>query len=129
LIKDEDIKQLTELFIEAVNRTDAIKTIAEQYRDRSMAIRIYDSKFHTGILIADGKLRSLTSLDIPTITVNIDKNTYWKVINTDNPDLQRIMLYKAFYTEQTITANTSDGDLLIHVENILKLFYEISKIV
>jgi len=126
MISDQDLVDLTELIISTANMLEAIKVIAEQYQDRSLGIQIYGSQYATGILIEHGKLRQLNTLKKPTVVVEIDKTAYWKILNTENADVQRVMLYRGYYTDQTVRVNALDGDVLLHMENILKLFYEIS---
>lgn len=128
MISDEDIQEILKLFIEVANGTNALDEIISDYMDRSLGIRIYDSKYSTGIMFDQGKLRSLKTLDRPTCIVTTDKNTFWKVINIGDPELQRLAIYTAFFTERTLELNSQDGDIQIHSENLIKIFSTISEV-
>jgi hypothetical protein len=129
MITDEDIKEIMNLFIGVANDTGALDEVVKDYQDRSLSIRIHDSAYNTGLIIQQGKIRALMTLDRPTCAISIDKNTFWKILNIDSPDLQRIAIYTAFYTERTIGLNSQDGDIQIHAENLIKIFTNISKVV
>ena len=128
MISDEDIKEILKLFIEVANGTNALEEIMSDYTDRSLGIRIHDSKYSTGIMFSQGKLRSLRTLDRPTCIVTTDKNTFWKIINIGDPNLQRFAIYTAFFTERTLELNSQDGDIQIHSENLIKIFSKIAEV-
>lgn len=128
MISDEDIQEILKLFIEVANGTNALDDIISDYTDRSLGIQIYDSKYSAGILFDQGKLRSLKTLDRPTCIVTTDKNTFWKVINIGDPELQRLAIYTAFFTERTLDLNSPDGDIQIHSENLIKIFSKIAEV-
>ncbi len=127
MISDENIKEIVGLFIEVANGTDALADVVKDYMDRSLGIRIYDSKYSTGIMFDRGKLRSLKTLDRPTCIVTMDKNTFWKILNIGDPNLQRLAIYTAFFTERTLELNSQDGDIQIHSENLIKIFSKIAE--
>lgn len=129
MITDDDIKEITELFIEVANDTDALNEVIDEYKERSLALKIHDSAYKTGFILQSGKIRSLRTLDRPTCLITTDKNTFWKIINQDDPDLQRLLIYTAFLTEKSLSFQTEDGDIQIHSENIIKIFSEISEMV
>ena len=128
MISDEDIKEILKLFIEVANGTNALEEIMSDYTDRSLGIRIHDSKYSMGIMFSQGKLRSLRTLDRPTCIVTTDKNTFWKIINIGDPNLQRLAIYTAFFTERTLELNSQDGDIQIHSENLIKIFSKIAEV-
>ncbi len=129
MITDEDIKEITELFIEVANDTDALSDVMDEYRERSLAFRIHDSAYKTGFIFQNGKIRALRTLDRPTCLVETDKNTFWKIINQDDPDLQRLLIYTAFLTERSLSLQSEDGDIQIHSENLIKIFSNIAEMV
>lgn len=128
MITDEDIKEVTELFISVANETGALDEVMEAYVDRSLAISIHDSAYKTGLLFKNGKIRSLKTLDRPTCLVTTDKNTFWKIVNEDDPELQQLLIYTAFLTERSLAFQTKDGDIQIHSENLIKIFSRIAEV-
>ena len=128
MITDEDIKEITELFIEVANDTGALSDVMDEYRERSLALKIHDSAYKTGFIFQNGKLRALRTLDRPTCLVETDKSTFWKIINQDDPDLQRLLIYTAFLTEKSLSFQTEDGDIQIHSENLIKIFSNIAEL-
>jgi len=128
MITDEDIKEITELFIEVANDTGALSEVMDEYKERSLALKIHDSAYKTGFILQNGKIRSLRSLDRPTCLVTCDKNTFWKIINQDDHELQRLLIYTAFLTERSLSFQTEDGDVQIHSENLIKIFTKIAEL-
>jgi hypothetical protein len=152
MISDEDIEEIVGLFIEVANATDALDEVMKDYQDRSLGIKIWDSRYNTGLILQNGRLRALKTLDRPTCVVTIDKNTFWKVLNLDKraveqpgdkdlpPDkrqqvihnrlaeLRRLTIYTAFFTERTIDLSSEDGDIQIHSENLIKIFSKIAEV-
>ena len=127
MITDNDVKEVTELFIEVANDTGALSEVMEEYKERSLALKIHDSAYKTGFIFQNGKLRALRTLDRPTCLVTTDKNTFWKIINQDDPDLQRLLIYTAFLTEKSLSLQSDDGDIQIHSENLIKIFSNIAE--
>ncbi|NIA10048.1 MAG: hypothetical protein GWP10_10050 [Nitrospiraceae bacterium] len=127
MITDDDIDEVVKLFIEVANGTDILKNVMDDYKNRSLGIRIYDSAYNTGFILQQGRIRAIRKLDMPTCIVTLDKATFWKVLNIDDPDLQRIAIYTAYYTERTLSLNSQDGDVQIHAENLIKIFTKISE--
>jgi len=128
MITDDDIKEITELFIEVANDTGALSEVMDEYKERSLALKIHDSAYKTGFIFQNGKLRALRSLDRPTCLVTTDKNTFWKIINQDDPKLQQLQIYTAFLTEKSLSFRTEDGDIQIHSENLIKIFSNIAEL-
>jgi len=128
MITDEDIKEITELFIEVANDTGALSEVMDEYKERSLALQIRDSAYKTGFILQNGKIRSLRTLDRPTCLVITDKSTFWKIINQDDPELQRLLIYTAFLTEKSLSFQTDDGDIQIHSENLIKIFTHIAEL-
>ena len=128
MISDQDMDELVKLFVDVANDTGALSDVTDDYQNRSLAIKIYDSAYNTGLMVARGKINMLRSLDRPTCTVSIDKETFWRLLNVDDNELQRIAIYKAFYTERTLQLSSSDGDTQIHAENLIKIFTNITRV-
>ncbi len=128
MISDQDVDDLVKIFVSVANDTGALKDVTDDYQNRSLGIKIHDSAYNTGLLVHSGKITLLRTLDRPTCVVTIDKVTFWKLLNIDDMDLQRIALYKAFYTERRLTLTSSDGDIQIHAENLIKIFTKISEV-
>lgn len=127
MITDDDIKEITELFIEVANDTGALSDVMDEYKERSLALKIHDSAYKTGFIFQGGKLRALRTLDRPTCLVTTDKNTFWKIINQDDQDLQRLLIYTSFLTERSLSLQSEDGDIQIHSENLIKIFSNIAE--
>ncbi len=128
MITDDDIKEITELFIEVANDTNALSDVMDEYGERSLALKIHDSAYKTGFIFQNNKLRSLRTLDRPTCLVTTDKNTFWKIVNQDDPELQRLLIYTAFLTERSLSLHSEDGDIQIHSENLIKIFSNIAEL-
>jgi len=153
MITDDDIKEITELFISVTNKTGALSETMDEYRERSLALKIHDSAYKTGFILQNGMIRSLRTLDRPTCLMTTDKATFWKIINVKESDverpedkhlpakqrkieiqkrldeLRRLIIYTAFLTEKSLTLRTDDGDIQIHTENLIKIFTKIAEMV
>ncbi|MDD5420481.1 MAG: hypothetical protein PHV57_11635, partial [Methanomicrobiaceae archaeon] len=69
-ITDQAIQEVTEAFVEIANLDGSLEAIFESYKDsRSLAIEVADSRFKTGFIMQDGKIRMLSSLDKPTVKI------------------------------------------------------------
>ncbi len=128
MISDQDMDELVRLFVGVANDTGALSDVAGDYQNRSLAIKIYDSAYNTGLMVSHGKITMLRTLDRPTCVVSIDKETFWRLLNIGDKDLQRIAIYKAFYTERSLNISSSDGDTQIHAENLIKIFTNITSV-
>lgn len=128
MITDQDMDEMVKLFIEVANSTGALSDVTDDYQSRSLAIKIYDSAYNTGLMVSQGRIAMLRTLDRPTCTVSIDKETFWRLLNIGDNELQKIAIYKAFYTERTLNLASSDGDTQIHAENLIKIFTNITKV-
>jgi len=127
MISDQDMDELVRLFVGVANDTGALSEVTDDYQNRSLAIKIYDSAYNTGLMVSQGKINMLRTLDRPTCVVSIDKETFWRLLNINDNDVQRIAIYKAFYTERTLNLSSSDGDTQIHAENLIKIFTNITR--
>ena len=127
MISDQDMDELVRLFVGVANDTGALSEVTDDYQSRSLAIKIYDSAYNTGLIVSHGKINMLRTLDRPTCIVSIDKETFWRLLNVNDNELQRIAIYKAFYTERTLDLSSSDGDTQIHSENLIKIFTNITR--
>ncbi len=152
MITDDDIKEIIDLFISVANDTDALSEVMDEYKERSLALKIHDSAYKTGFMLQNGKIRSLRTLDRPTCLMTTDKDTFWKIINVEPNDvekpedknlpeeqriyqiqkrldeLRRLIIYTAFLTEKSLTLQTDDGDIQIHSENLIKIFTKITEL-
>ena len=128
MISDQDVDKLVKIFVGVANDTSALSDVTDDYQDKSMGIKITNSTYNTGLMVNAGKITLLRTLDRPTCSVTIDKVTFWKLLNAKDAELQRIALYKAFYTERSLTIESSDGDIQIHAENLIKIFTKISEV-
>ena len=130
MITDDDITEITECFVEIVNKTGELKTITQNYKDeRSLAIQITGTKINTGFIIDDGKLRMLENVDKPTVKVAMNKNTYWDILNSTDSGLARAKIFTCIFTEESIAVSPPpglDGGML-HIENVVNIFNIIAK--
>lgn len=132
MITDENIRDVTEAFVQIANKTGSLDEIMKAYQDkRSMAIKITGSRFRTGLMFKDGKLRILSDIDTPTVTVTMDKEMYWNIINAESAGLARAMIYTAIFTEESIIVEPPPGVSggALHIENVIKVFNLIAKTV
>jgi len=132
MIQDSDIKRLTELFVEIGNRDGGLNRIFEQYRDsRSLAIRITDSKYQTGFIFRDGRIHLLTVLDKPTVTISMDKLTYWNIATASTVQEARARIFAGVFTNETIRIDPPPGigGGVLHVQNLVRIFTQIAKVV
>jgi len=129
MITDDDLKEITECFVEIVNKTGELETIAQNYTDHSLAIQITGAKVNAGFIIDNGKLRLLDVVDKPTIKVTMDKNTYWDILNSKSSGLARAKIFTCVFTEESITVSPPPGigGGMLHVENVVKIFGIIAK--
>jgi len=132
MITDEDIRDVTEAFVQIANKTGMLEDIMKDYQDkRSLAIKIMGSRYKTGFIFKDGKIRMLSDLDTPTVTVSMDKDMYWNIINSESSGIARARIFTAIFTEETISVDPPPGlsGGALHIENVIKVFNSISKTV
>ena len=132
MITDEDIRDVTEAFVQIANKTGMLEDIMKDYQDkRSLAIKIMGSRFKTGFIFKDGKIRMLSDLDTPTVTVSMDKDMYWNIINSESSGIARARIFTAVFTEESIIVEPPPGVSggALHIENVIKVFNSISKTV
>lgn len=130
MITDEDIKEITECFVEIVNNTGELEEITKNYNDeRSLAIKIAGSEISTGFIIDNRKLRMLETVDKPTVEVVMDKNTYWDILNSTNSGLARAKIFTCVFTEESIMVTPPPGANggMLHIENVVQIFDIIAK--
>jgi len=130
MITDNDINQITECFVEIVNKTGELEAIAQSYNDkRSLGVQITGTKINTGFFIDNGKIRMLNGVDKPTVKVTMDKNTYWDILNSKSSGLARAKIFTCVFTEESITVVPPPGigGGMLHVENVVKIFGIIAK--
>lgn len=132
MITDEDIRDVTEAFVQISNKTGQLSDIMKDYQDkRSLAIKIIGSRYKTGFIFKDGKIRMLSDLDTPTVTVSMDKDMYWNIINSESSGIARARIFTAIFTEETIYVDPPPGVSggALHIENVIKVFNSIAKTV
>lgn len=132
MITDEDIRDVTEAFVQIANKTGMLEDIMKDYQDkRSLAIKIMGSRFKTGFIFKEGRIRMLSDLDTPTVTVAMDKDMYWNIINSESSGIARARIFTAIFTEETISVEPPPGVSggALHIENVIKVFSSISKTV
>lgn len=132
MIADEDIRDVTEAFVQIANKTGMLEDIMKDYQDkRSLAIRIMGSRFKTGFIFKEGRIRMLSDLDTPTVTVTMDKEMYWLIINSESSGIARARIFTAIFTEESITVDPPPGVSggALHIENVIKVFNSIAKTV
>uniref|UniRef100_A0A6M3X4Q8 Uncharacterized protein n=1 Tax=viral metagenome TaxID=1070528 RepID=A0A6M3X4Q8_9ZZZZ len=132
MIADEDIRDVTEAFVQIANKTGMLEDIMKDYQDkRSLAIRIMGSRFKTGFIFKEGRIRMLSDLDTPTVTVTMDKEMYWNIINSESSGIARARIFTAIFTEESITVDPPPGVSggALHIENVIKVFNSIAKTV
>jgi len=132
MIADEDIRDVTEAFVQIANKTGMLEDIMKDYQDkRSLAIRIMGSRFKTGFIFKEGRIRMLSDLDTPTVTVMMDKEMYWNIINSESSGIARARIFTAIFTEESVTVDPPPGVSggALHIENVIKVFTYIAKTV
>lgn len=131
MIGDEDIRQVTEAFVSIANKTGVLESVISDCRGHSLAFRIVGSRFKTGFIVNDGKIRMLSELDKPEVTVTIDKETYWDVINSESSGLARAKFYLGVYTEESIVFDPPPGTRggALQMENVIKVLSAVSECV
>lgn len=130
MITDEDIRDVTDAFVQIANKTGMLDEVMKDYRDkRSLAIRIAGSRYKTGFIFKDGKIKMLSDIDTPTVTVSMDKDMYWTIINSENSGIARARIFTAIFTEESIIVEPPPGMAggALHIENVIKVFNSIAK--
>ena len=129
MITNKDIKIVIESFVKIANKTGVIKDLVDKHdmMGRSLGIQIVgDSNFKTGFIIKNGDLSLMGTLDEPTVTFIFQKLTFWNMMNAQNPELAKMILFNSLYTDQTLTIDPPIGrGAEVHFENILKVIGEI----
>jgi hypothetical protein len=131
-VTDKDIAEVLTCFIDVANTTGALKTVTEQYKDeRSLALSIEGSAVKTGFILKDGEIAYLQDKDLPTVTVVLDRNTFWKIINADNPSVAKGMIYNAVFLDETLkmVPPPGIGGGLLHFTNLVTIFEQITRII
>lgn len=125
MITNKDIKIVIESFVKIANKTGVIKDLVDKndMMGRSLGIQIVgDSNFKTGFIIKNGDLSLMGTLDEPTVTFIFQKLTFWNMMNAQNSELAKMILFNSLYTDQTLTIDPPVGrGAEVHFENILKV--------
>jgi len=130
-VKDEDIREVINLFIQVANDTGILGDIAKSYRDnRSMGIRITDAGVRTGFMLKDGKIVPMLASDKPTVIVAIPKDIFWRIINADNPVAAKTLIYNGVFCDDTISMTPPPGMQggALHFENLVLIFEKIMQV-
>jgi len=122
MVSDADLEELMELFVSVANGIPELEPVLYEYRDRSLAIRVYDAQFTKGILFERGKITVLQTLDKPTVTVTTNKDTFWDIVNAENAETQQMLIFTSLFTTRTLEANCVDQDVMFHLLNVNKIF-------
>ena len=125
MITNKDIKIVIESFVKIANKTGVIKDLVDKndVMGRSLGIQIVgDSNFKTGFVMKNGDLSLMGTLDEPTVTFIFQKLTFWNMMNAQNSELAKMILFNSLYTDQTLTIDPPVGrGAEVHFENILKV--------
>lgn len=125
MITNKDIKIVIESFVKIANKTGVIKDLVDKndMMGRSLGIQIVgDSNFKTGFIIKNGDLSLMGTLEEPTVTFIFQKLTFWNMMNAQNSELAKMILFNSLYTDQTLTIDPPVGrGAEVHFENILKV--------
>ncbi len=132
MITDSDITEVVDAFITIANEGHALDHLLAQYHsNRTLAVRVVDTSFKYGFMFRDAKLQRLSDLDTPTVTVTMNKNTFWHIINSDSAKIARMRTYHAIFAEETILVEPPPGieSGALHLENVMQVFGAISEMV
>jgi hypothetical protein len=125
MISNSDIKIVVESFVTIANNTGVVREMVSEHdlKGRSLGIQIVgDSNFKTGFIIKNGDLSLMKTLDEPTVTFTFQKLTFWNLMNARNPEVAKMTLFNALYTDQTLSIDPPIGrGAEVHFENILKV--------
>lgn len=125
MITNKDVKIVVESFVEIANKTGVVKELINEHdlMGRSLGIQIVgDSNYKTGFIIKNGDLSLMRTLDEPTVTFTFQKLTFWNMMNAHSPEVAKMTLFNALYTDQTLTIDPPIGSgAEVHFENILKV--------
>lgn len=122
MVSDSDLEELMGYFVQVANGIPELEPVLDEYHDRSLAIRVYDSNFNKGIMFERGKIRVLQSLDRPTVTVTTNKDTFWDIVNAENAKIQQTLIFTSLFTTRTLEVNCEDQDTMFHLLNVNKIF-------
>ena len=125
VITNNDIKIIVESFVEIANKTGIVKKMISEHdlMGRSLGINIIgDKNFKTGFIIKNGDLSLMRTLDEPTVVFTFQKLTFWNMMNAHSPEVAKMTLFNALYTDQTLSIEPPIGrGAEVHFENILKV--------
>lgn len=130
-VKDEDVREVIDLFVQVANDTGILTSIAQSYRnDRSLGIRITDAGVKTGFMLQEGRIVLMSATDRPTVIVAIPKDVFWRVINAESPVAAKALIYNGVFCDDTISMNPPPGAQggALHLENLVLIFERIMKV-
>jgi hypothetical protein len=131
-VTDSDIAAVIGCFIDVANTTGALKGITEQYKDnRSLGLMIEGSAVKTGFILQNGEIAYLKGDDRPTVLVILDRNTFWRVINTESAPMAKSLIYQAVFLEETLkmVPPPGIGGGALHLTNLVTIFEQIHKVI
>lgn len=131
-VTDKDIEEVIGCFVDVANETGVLGEIAKQYSEqRSLAIRIEGSSVKTGFILKDGRIANLREADKPTVLTTINRNVFWKIINTEDPRVAKMMIYNAVFCDENIkmTPPPGIGGGALHLENLILIFEQITRVI
>lgn len=132
MITDKNIQDVTEAFVDITNKTGALDEVTKQYdTSRSLAVRVLGTRFKTGFIMKNGGLKMLSALDKPTVSMTMDKETYWSIINSESPGIARAKIFVGVFTEESIVFDPPPGTQggALHMENVVKVFSALAETV
>lgn len=131
-VTDKDIEEVIECFVDVANETGVLVEIAKQYTDqRSLAIRIDGSQVKTGFILKNGQIANLREADKPTVLTTINRNVFWRIINSDNPAVAKALIYSSVFCDESIkmVPPPGVGGGALHLENLILIFEQITKVI
>lgn len=133
-ISDTDIKTIIESFVDIANKNHALDDLMAVYSaasNRTLGVRILGSAFHSGFIFKDGVVQTMESLDRPTLLVEMDKGTFWNIINSESAGAAKMRVYAGIFAEESVHVYPPPGveGGLLHLENVIRIFGEIAKLV
>lgn len=132
MITDDDITAVVDSFITIANENHALDHLLSQYHsNRTLGVRVVGTKFKSGFMFKNSRLQRLSDIDKPTVTVTMDKNIFWHIINSESAKIAKLKVYHAIFSEETVLVEPPPGieSGALHLENIMQVFGAISEMV
>lgn len=131
MISDDDIRQVTEAFVTIANKSGLVDRIISDCAGHSLAFKIIGSRIKTGFIIYNGKIKMLSELDRPEVTVTIGKDKYWDIINSDDVGTAKAKFYLGIFTEESIAFDPPPGVSggALKMENVISVLSTVTECV